>query len=131
MVEVVKYGATGRRKSSIARVNLIPGEGNIKVNKRPFKEYFPRETDRILILEPLNLTNTLGKFNLEVKITGGGSSGQAGAFRLGLSRALSLCDPENKKVLKKANLLSRDPRMKERQKPGQKGARKKFQWVKR
>lgn len=131
MVEVVKYSATGRRKSSVARVNLTPGSGEIKVNKRPFDEYFKRETDRLTILEPLKLTNTIGKFNVDVRVAGGGSTGQAGAFRLGLSRALSLCEPENKSVLKKSSLLSRDPRMKERKKPGQKGARKKFQWVKR
>lgn len=131
MVEIVKYGATGRRKSSVARVNIMPGEGKIRVNKRPFTEYFHRETDQIIILEPLKITNTMGKFDIEVKVTGGGISGQAGAFRLGLSRALSVCDQENKPVLKKALMLRRDPRMKERQKPGQKGARKKFQWVKR
>lgn len=131
MVEIVKYGATGRRKSSVARVTIMPGTGQIRVNKRDFENYFPRETDRISILTPLNLTNLLGKFDIVAKITGGGSTGQAGAFRLGLSRALSLLDPENKPILKKLNLLSRDPRMKERQKPGQKGARKKFQWVKR
>jgi len=131
MVEIVKYGATGRRKSSVARVNLTPGKGTIRVNKRPFENYFPRETDQITILEPLKLTNTLGKFDIDVKVVGGGSTGQAGAFRLGLSRALVLCDPENRPLLKKAILLRRDPRMKERQKPGQKGARKKFQWVKR
>ncbi|MCD4779350.1 MAG: 30S ribosomal protein S9 [Candidatus Omnitrophica bacterium] len=131
MVEMVKYGATGRRKCSVARVNLIPGAGRIRVNKRDFESYFKRETDRISILQPLKLTNTFGKFDVDVKIIGGGMTGQAGAFRLGLSRALSLCDPENKTILKKANLLSRDPRMKERQKPGQKGARKRFQWVKR
>ncbi len=131
MVEIVKYGATGRRKSSVARVNIMPGDGKIRVNKREFKDYFPRETDQIIILEPLKLTNTLGKFDISVKVTGGGLTGQAGAFRLGLSRALSLCDAENKPVLKKALMLRRDPRMKERQKPGQKGARKKFQWVKR
>jgi len=131
MVEVVKYGATGRRKSSIARVNISPGTGNIKVNKRSFENYFPRETDRILILEPLRITNLLEKFDVNAKITGGGSTGQAGAFRLGLSRALVLCDSENKPALKKMKFLTRDPRMKERQKPGQKGARKKFQWVKR
>ena len=131
MVEVVKYGATGRRKSSIARVNLIPGTGAIRVNKRAFENYFTRETDRIQILEPLKLTNMLGKFDVEAKITGGGSTGQAGAFRLGLSRALIICDMANKPTLKKADFLRRDPRMKERKKPGQKGARKKFQWVKR
>lgn len=131
MVEIIKYGATGRRKSSIARVNITPGKGAIKVNKRDFEDYFPRETDRITILEPMRLTNTLGKFDIDVRVIGGGSTGQAGAFRLGLSRALILCDPEYKPTLKKADFLSRDPRMKERQKPGQKGARKKFQWVKR
>ena len=131
MVEMVKYAATGRRKSSVARVTLIPGSGNISVNKRPFANYFTRETDRIQILEPLNLTNTKDKFDIRVKVTGGGSTGQAGAFRLGLSRALVIFDPETKSVLKKEDLLRRDPRMKERQKPGQKGARKKFQWVKR
>lgn len=131
MVEVVKYGATGRRKSSVARVNLTPGNGTIKVNKRGFEDYFPRETDRITILEPLRVVNMLGKFDINVRVTGGGSTGQAGAFRLGLSRALVLCDSENKPTLKKSDFLTRDPRMKERQKPGQKGARKKFQWVKR
>ena len=131
MVEVVKYGATGRRKSSVARVNLTPGNGAIKVNKRGFEDYFPRETDRITILEPLRVANLMGKFDINVRVSGGGSTGQAGAFRLGLSRALVLCDPEHKPILKKSNFLSRDPRMKERQKPGQKGARKKFQWVKR
>ena len=131
MVEIVKYGATGRRKSSVARVNLTIGSGVITVNKRGFEDYFPRETDRITILEPLRVTNTMSKFDINVRVIGGGSTGQAGAFRLGLSRALVLCDPENKTTLKKSNFLSRDSRMKERQKPGQKGARKKFQWVKR
>lgn len=131
MVEVVKYGATGRRKCSVARVNITPGTGKIRINKRSFEDYFPRETDRITILEPLNRTNTIGKIDITVKVAGGGSTGQAGAFRLGLSRALTLFDQENRSILKKALLLTRDSRMKERQKPGQKGARKKFQWVKR
>ena len=131
MVEAVKYGATGRRKSSIARVDLIPGTGIIRVNKRTFEDYFRRETDRTAILEPLKITNTLGKFDLIVKVTGGGSTGQAGAMRLAVSRALVLCDPGTKPVLRKTDFLSRDPRMKERKKPGMKGARKKFQWVKR
>ena len=131
MTEVVKYAATGRRKSSVARVNLIPGTGRIKVNHRDFEDYFKRETDRINILSPLHLTNTFNKFDIMVRVTGGGSTGQTGAFKLGLARALALCDPENKTVLRKANCLGRDPRMKERKKPGQKGARKKFQWVKR
>ncbi len=131
MVEVIKYGATGRRKTSVARVNLTPGTGQITINQRPFEEYFTRETDRLTILGPLKATNTLGKFDMNVKVNGGGTTGQAGALRLGLSRALSLCDPENRTALKKSDMLSRDPRMKERKKPGQKGARKKFQWVKR
>jgi len=131
MVEMVKYSATGRRKCSVARVNLMPGKGAIRVNKRPFENYFPRETDRINILEPLNLVNMMNKFDIEVRVTGGGATGQAGAFRMGLSRALVKVDQEVKPTLKKADCLRRDDRMKERQKPGQKGARKKFQWVKR
>ena len=131
MVEMVKYAATGRRKSSVARVNLIPGSGKILVNNRAFEEYFPRETDRIVITEPLSITHTLNKFGVIVKITGGGITGQAGAFRLGLSRALTKFDEETKSQLKKSDCLTRDSRMKERKKPGQKGARKKFQWVKR
>ena len=131
MVEMVKYNATGRRKTSVARVQVTPGTGQIKINKRPFEEYFWRETDRILILEPLKVTNTINKFDISVQITGGGPSGQAGALRLGLSRALAQFDEDNKKVLRGGNFLTRDPRMKERKKPGQKGARRKFQWVKR
>ena len=131
MVEMVKYGATGRRKCSIARVNLTPGAGKIRINKRPFEEYFVRETDRITILEPLKITNTLNKFDIEVKVTGGGTSGQAGALRMGLARALVQFDENAKSILKKALMLRRDSRMKERKKPGQKGARRKFQWVKR
>ena len=131
MVEIVKYGATGRRKTSVAHVVLTPGTGTISVNHRTFENYFPRETDRMTIVEPLKVTDNLGKFDIRAKITGGGTTGQAGALRLGLSRALSLSEPNNKPVLKKSGLMSRDPRMKERKKPGQKGARKKFQWVKR
>ena len=131
MVEVVKYGATGRRKSSIARVTLMPGTGLVRVNKREFVNYFPRETDRIMVNVPLKLTNTETKFDVDAKVVGGGSTGQAGAIKLGISRALLVCDPNNRPVLKKAGCLTRDPREKERKKPGQKGARKKFQWVKR
>jgi small subunit ribosomal protein S9 len=131
MVEIVKYQATGRRKTSTAHVNLIPGTGKIRVNKRAFEAYFPVETNQTLIVEPLKLTNTLGKFDVEAKIVGGGSTGQAGAMRLAIARALVVLGIENKPLLKKATLLTRDSRMKERKKPGQKGARKKFQWVKR
>ena len=131
MVEVVKYGATGRRKSSIARVTLMPGTGVVRVNKREFVNYFPRETDRIMVHVPMKLTNTETKFDVDAKVVGGGSTGQAGAIKLGISRALINCDPNNRPILKKAGCLTRDPREKERKKPGQKGARKKFQWVKR
>ncbi|MCX5681769.1 MAG: 30S ribosomal protein S9 [Candidatus Omnitrophica bacterium] len=131
MVEVVKYGATGRRKTAVARVNIMPGTGIVKVNKRTFEDYFPSETDRIRVLAPLKVTNNLNKFDLVIHATGGGLTGQADAIKLGLSRALSKCDEDTRAVLKKAKYLSRDPRMKERKKPGQKGARKKFQWVKR
>ena len=131
MVEMVKYSATGRRKTSIARVQVMPGTGQIKINKRPFENYFWRETDRISIMEPLKVTNTINKFDVFAQITGGGPSGQAGAMRLGLSRALAQFDNENRKALRGGNFLTRDPRMKERKKPGQKGARRKFQWVKR
>lgn len=131
MVEVVKYSGTGRRKSSIARVVLSPGAGKIVVNKREFLNYFPRETDRISIMHPLKLVNLENKFDIAVRVTGGGSTGQAGAFKLGLSRAIISCDPATRGILKKASCLTRDDRMKERKKPGQKGARRKFQWVKR
>ena len=131
MVEIVKYSATGRRKSSVARVSLTPGIGKVVVNERAFENYFVRETDRISIMDPLKLTNIENKFDITASINGGGLSGQAGAMRLGLSRALVLFDLEAKPALRKADCLRRDPRMKERKKPGQKGARKKFQWVKR
>lgn len=131
MDKLIRYSATGRRKTSVARVNLIPGNGAIKVNNRIFENYFTRETDRLIIIEPLKLTNSLNKFDITAKIAGGGTTGQAGALRLGLSRALSILDEKNKPILKKHSMLSRDPRSKERKKPGQKGARKKFQWVKR
>jgi small subunit ribosomal protein S9 len=131
MVEVVKYSASGRRKTSAARVNLTPGAGKIVINGRTFENYFPRETDRILILTPFKHTNLLNKFDMEVLVKGGGSTGQAGALRLALSRALVTFDLGTKTVLRKNSCLTRDSRMKERKKPGQKGARKKFQWVKR
>ncbi len=131
MIEVVKYAGTGRRKCSVARVVLTPGTGKISVNKREFANYFTRETDRISILSPLKLTNLDNKFDIAVRVTGGGATGQAGAFKMGLSRAILACDPNTRPILKKASCLTRDDRMKERKKPGQKGARRKFQWVKR
>ncbi|MDP2939126.1 MAG: 30S ribosomal protein S9 [Candidatus Omnitrophota bacterium] len=131
MVEALKYTTVGRRKESVARVNLIPGNGNILVNGREFVKYFPRETDRILIMQPLVATNNMNKFNIFANINGGGISGQAGALRLGISRSLVLANPSTQSILRKEGFLRRDPRMKERKKFGQKGARKRFQWTKR
>ncbi len=131
MVEVVKYAATGRRKTSIARVIITPGTGKIMINGRPFEVYFPRETDRIIILSPFKLTNFLNKFDMDVNAVGGGLTGQAGALKMAIARALTLFDMSTRAILKKSLCLRRDSRMKERKKPGQKGARRKFQWVKR
>lgn len=131
MVEVVKYIATGRRKTSIARVILTPGAGKILVNDRGFEEYFPRETDRITSLTPLKLSNLINKFDIDVAVNGGGITGQAGALKMALARALTMFDANTRTILKKNLCLRRDSRMKERKKPGQKGARRKFQWVKR
>jgi small subunit ribosomal protein S9 len=125
------FTATGRRKSSVARVRMLPGTGDIKINKKSMDEYFPRETLRGIVTQPLTLTNTGDKFNVIANVNGGGISGQAGAIRHGISRALLDFDPELRPMLKKAGLLTRDPRMKERKKFGQKGARKRFQFSKR
>ncbi len=123
--------ATGRRKCSVARVRLLDGSGSISVNKRTFEDFFPRETLRNIVLQPLVLTNLKDKYNVFANVNGGGMSGQAGAIRHGISRALLNIDPELRPVLKKAGLLTRDPRMVERKKFGQKGARKRFQFSKR
>ncbi|MDP3143703.1 MAG: 30S ribosomal protein S9 [Candidatus Omnitrophota bacterium] len=131
MTEVLRYTAVGRRKEAVARVTLIPGSGLIDVNGRKFENYFPRETDRLLIKQPLELTSTLNKFDILARLSGGGPSGQAGALLLALARAVTKVDEANKVALRKEGLLRRDPRMKERKKPGQKGARKRFQWTKR
>jgi small subunit ribosomal protein S9 len=124
------YG-TGRRKTSVARVWLRPGGGRILVNRRPFEEYFPRETLRMIICQPLQVTNTLGQFDAVINVGGGGPTGQAGAVRHGIARALLTFDDKLRQGLKKAGLLTRDPRMKERKKYGQPGARSKFQYSKR
>ena len=124
------YG-TGRRKTSVARVWLRPGGGRILVNRRPFEDYFPRETLRMIICQPLQVTNTLGQFDAIINVGGGGPTGQAGAVRHGIARALLLFDDKLRGGLKKAGLLTRDPRMKERKKYGQPGARSKFQYSKR
>jgi small subunit ribosomal protein S9 len=131
MNEITKYTVVGRRKESVARVSLMPGKGNIMVNRRPYEKYFIRETDRLIIKQPLMVTNNLNKYDIFANVRGGGLTGQAGAFRLGIARALILVDPGLRDFLRKQGFLTRDPRMKERKKYGQKGARKRFQWTKR
>ena len=126
-----RYYATGKRKTTVARVWLRPGEGKIEINKRTFDDYFPRETLRMTIMQPLELTNTAGQFDVYVNVKGGGSSGQAGAVRHGISKALLLYNDKYRDVLKKAGLITRDPRVKERKKYGRRGARARFQYSKR
>lgn len=126
-----EYYATGRRKESTARVFLRPGTGAIKVNKREFAEFFPRETLRILVKSPLILTETAEQFDILATVSGGGMTGQAGAIRLGISRALCEFNLELRPRLKKDGLLTRDARAKERKKYGMAGARKRFQFSKR
>lgn len=130
MVEI-KYNATGRRKTSIARVLVSPGNGQIIVNAKPVDSYFPRETLRMMIRQPLELTGMIGKLNVFAKVEGGGLTGQAGALKHGISRALTSLDNDLRSKLKKEGFLTRDPREKERKKYGQKGARKRFQFSKR
>ncbi len=128
---VNKYTAIGRRKESVARVRLCPGKGSIVINAMPLEKYFIRETDRLIIRQPLELTTSLDKYDISATLRGGGLSGQAQALRLGISRALMLADNTLKDALRKSGFLTRDPRAKERKKFGQKGARKRFQWTKR
>jgi small subunit ribosomal protein S9 len=125
------YYATGKRKSAIARTWLTPGNGEISINNRPVEAYFPVETLRTDLLEPFKLTNTAGSFNVKVSVKGGGIAGQAGAVRHGITKALILTDPDLRIPLKKAGFVKRDPRVKERKKYGQKGARARFQFSKR
>ncbi|MGA7617063.1 MAG: 30S ribosomal protein S9 [Thermoanaerobaculia bacterium] len=127
----VEYYGTGRRKTSTARVRLRQGTGDVTVNKRTLDSYFPNEVLKMIIKQPLSLTETVDKFDIFVTVDGGGPSGQAGAIRHGISRALEGYNAELRKRLKKAGLLTRDPRMKERKKYGQKGARARFQFSKR
>ena len=126
-----KFYGTGRRKSSIARVYLVPGTGKITVNKTDIEEYFGLETLKTIVRQPLVATETLDKFDIMVNVIGGGTTGQAGAIRHGISRALLKADAEFRPVLKKAGFLTRDPRMKERKKYGLKGARRAPQFSKR
>lgn len=127
----IQYYGTGRRKTSTARVYLRPGSGQIKINRREFDNYFPNEALRMIIRQPLNLTDTVGKFDILVNVLGGGTAGQAGAVRHGITRALMEFNPDLRSALKKAGLVTRDPRQKERKKYGQKGARARFQFSKR
>jgi small subunit ribosomal protein S9 len=131
MNETQKIVTVGRRKEAKARVFLLSGKGEIIVNERPYEKYFIRETDRIIVKQPLVATNSVAKYDIVANIRGGGLSGQAEALRHGISRALILAEPETKEVLRKQGFLTRDPRMKERKKFGQKGARRRFQWTKR
>jgi small subunit ribosomal protein S9 len=131
LAEEVKYYATGRRKESSARVWIKPGEGKITVNDRDFKDYFPRDTLITMITEPFNLTGTLNAYDVMASIAGGGVSGQAGALRHGISRALLEVNPEFRIILKREGFLTRDSRIKERKKYGLKKARKRPQFSKR
>jgi small subunit ribosomal protein S9 len=131
MVEENIIWATGRRKKSVARVRLFSGKGEIQVNKKPLDEYFQRPTLTLLVRQPLNATNTGSNYDIIATIRGGGKSGQAGALRHGISRALALTGDDTKVLLRRKGFLTRDPRGKERKKYGQKGARKRFQWTKR
>ncbi|NOY64573.1 MAG: 30S ribosomal protein S9 [Nitrospirae bacterium] len=125
------FQATGRRKTSVARVIMKPGSGQIEVNRKPLEKYFPRETLQMIVRQPLELVGMHNKFDIKVNVTGGGLSGQAGAVRHAISRALLLVDSDLRPKLKKEGLLTRDPRMKERKKYGLAGARKRFQYSKR
>lgn len=131
MAQTVKYYGTGRRKSSVARVYLVPGTGKITINKRDIEEFFGLETLKVICKQPLVLTDTLTKFDVLVTVKGGGYTGQAGAIRHGVSRALLEADIDLRGALKKAGYLTRDPRMKERKKPGLKSARRAPQFSKR
>jgi small subunit ribosomal protein S9 len=131
MAVVERSYGTGRRKTSVARVWIRPGSGRVVVNRRSFESYFPRETLRMIIAQPFQVTGTDGQFDVAVNVGGGGPTGQAGAVRHGIARALVRHDDKLRLLLKKAGLLTRDPRMRERKKYGQPGARQKFQYSKR
>ncbi|MBP5730985.1 MAG: 30S ribosomal protein S9 [Clostridia bacterium] len=125
------YFATGRRKKSVARVELLPGNGTVTINEKSIDEYFGLETLKLIVRQPLELTGNSGKFDVKCKVTGGGFTGQAGAIRHGISRALVEADPDSKAALKQGGFLTRDPRMKERKKYGLKKARRAPQFSKR
>ncbi len=127
----IQYNATGRRKRSIAQVFMTPGRGNITINKKTLDQYFPYETMKMIVQQPLNLVAVMGKYDINIRVKGGGVSGQAGAIRHGISRALLVVNSDFRGQLKKEGLLTRDPRTVERKKYGQKGARARFQFSKR
>ncbi|MCR4442673.1 MAG: 30S ribosomal protein S9 [Peptococcaceae bacterium] len=127
----VQYAGTGRRKTSVARVRLVPGEGKVIINGRPLSEYFGKKTLEMIVKQPLVLTSTESRFDILAKVEGGGITGQAGAIRLGIARALLKADAGMRPALKRAGFLTRDPRMKERKKYGLKGARRAPQFSKR
>lgn len=127
----VEYIGTGRRKKAVARVRLVPGEGQITINGRAFEQFFPNSSNRLLVLQPLALTENTVRFDIICRVNGGGVTGQAGAICLGIARALIKADPELRGVIKRAGFLVRDPRMKERKKYGLHKARKSPQYSKR
>jgi small subunit ribosomal protein S9 len=131
MEKETSYYATGKRKSSIARTWLKPGSGTITVNSRPVEDYFPLETTRLELVQPLKLTNTSGSYDIKATVRGGGFVGQAAAIRHGITRALIAANPDLRAALKKAGFVKRDPRVKERKKYGQRSARARFQFSKR
>ncbi len=128
---VSRYYATGKRKNSIARVWMMPGSGKVTINDKPMDQYFGRDVLKMIIRQPFEVTGTIDKFDVLVNVLGGGNSGQAGAIRHGISKALLAVDAESRVKLRKEGLLTRDPRAKERKKYGQKGARARFQFSKR
>ena len=130
MAQVMFYG-TGRRKNSVARVFLVPGEGNVIINNKPVSEYFGRRTLEMIVRQPIELTGAASRFDIRAKVLGGGISGQAGAIKMGIARALIQADPNLRPLLKKAGFLTRDPRMKERKKYGLRKARRAPQFSKR
>ena len=131
MAEKEHYHAVGKRKSAVARIWMRPGSGIITINKKPMDEYLTREADKILIKQPLELTDTIGKYDIHANVRGGGLSGQAGAIKHGIARTLVHINPDLRLPLKKAGMITRDSRVKERKKYGQPGARKRFQYSKR
>ncbi|MFO7497534.1 MAG: 30S ribosomal protein S9 [Desulfobacterales bacterium] len=125
------YYATGKRKTSIARTWMTPGTGQITVNDRPLDDYFKLQSAKKTLSQPFEVTNTTGAYDVKIRVLGGGTSGQAGAIRHGITRALLVANPEFRKLLKRAGFIRRDPRAKERKKYGQRGARARFQFSKR